>query len=63
MCGWRPTDEPEPLVFTQSEVAAILDRTPVFTRTDPWTGRTTTILRSGEIISAPRDLPNGIETR
>ena len=55
MCGWFRKDAPEPLVFTEGEVARILDRTPLFTRTDPDTGRTITVLRSGEVISRPRE--------
>jgi hypothetical protein len=56
MCGWFRKDAPEPLVFTEGEVTRILDRTPLFTRTDPDTGRTITVLRSGEVISRPREL-------
>ena len=51
MCGWFRKDAPEPLVFTRDQIATILDREPQFTFTDEDTGRTTTVLRSGEIIS------------
>ncbi len=53
MCGWFRKDEPEPLLFTRSEVARILDRSVVWSRDDIVAGRTITRLRSGEIINEP----------
>lgn len=54
MCGWFRKDHVEPLVFTQSEVAAILDRR-VDRVIDHGGDRVTVVRNDGQILSVRRD--------